>query len=69
MPGTNTPSPARVPRVATDCPRYVLLLGCLLGAAPLRLQLGPDFQYVQNPGFKHDRGPVRFYAVRLHLEY
>ena len=40
-----------------------------LGAAPLRLQLSPDFQYVQNPGFNHDRGPVRFYAVRLHLEY
>jgi hypothetical protein len=40
-----------------------------LGQAPLRLQLSPDFQYVQNPGFNHDRGPVRFYAVRLHLEY
>jgi hypothetical protein len=40
-----------------------------LGQAPLRLQLSPDFQYVQNPAFNHDRGPVRFYAVRLHLEY
>jgi high affinity Mn2+ porin len=40
-----------------------------LGQAPLRLQLSPDFQYVQNPGFNRDRGPVRFYAVRLHLEY
>jgi hypothetical protein len=40
-----------------------------LGPAPLRLQLSPDFQYVQNPGFNRDRGPVRFYAVRLHLEY
>ena len=40
-----------------------------LGPAPLRLQLGPDFQYVQNPGFNRDRGPVRFYALRLHLEY
>jgi len=40
-----------------------------LGPAPLRLQLGPDFQYVQNPGFNRDRGPVRFYAIRLHLEY
>jgi hypothetical protein len=35
----------------------------------LRLQLSPDFQYVQNPGFNRDRGPVRFYAIRLHLEY
>jgi len=40
-----------------------------LGPAPVRLQLSPDFQYVDNPGFNRDRGPVRFYAVRLHLEY
>ena len=40
-----------------------------LGPAPLHLQLSPDFQYVQNPGFNRDRGPVRFYALRLHLEY
>jgi high affinity Mn2+ porin len=40
-----------------------------LGPVPLRLQLSPDFQYVQNPAFNRDRGPVRFYAVRLHLEY
>ena len=40
-----------------------------LAQAPIRLQLGPDFQYVQNPGFNRDRGPVRFFALRLHLEY
>jgi high affinity Mn2+ porin len=40
-----------------------------IGEAPLRLQLSPDFQYVQNPGFNRDRGPVHFYAIRLHLEY
>ena len=39
------------------------------GGCALRLQLTPDFQYVQNPGFNQDRGPVRFYALRLHLEY
>jgi hypothetical protein len=37
--------------------------------APLRLQLGPDLQYIQNPGFNQDRGPVRFYSLRLHVEY
>jgi hypothetical protein len=37
--------------------------------APLRLQITPDIQYIQNPGFNRDRGPVRFYALRLHLEY
>lgn len=35
----------------------------------LRLQLTPDFQYVRNPAFNQDRGPVRFYSLRLHLEY
>jgi hypothetical protein len=37
--------------------------------APLRLQLSPDLQYVANPGYNHDRGPVHFYALRVHLEY
>ena len=37
--------------------------------APLRLQVTPDVQYIQNPGFNRDRGPVRFYALRLQLEY
>jgi hypothetical protein len=40
-----------------------------LGATALRVQLSPDVQYVRNPGFNADRGPVRFYALRLHLEY
>jgi high affinity Mn2+ porin len=39
------------------------------GAFALRAQLSPDFQYIENPGFNQDRGPVRFYALRLHLEY
>ena len=39
------------------------------GGVALRLQLSPDFQYIRNPGFNQDRGPVRFYALRLHLEY
>ena len=33
------------------------------------VQLSPDFQYIQNPGFNQDLGPVRFYSVRAHLEY
>jgi high affinity Mn2+ porin len=48
---------------------YRAQLSWSLGQAPIRLQLSPDFQYIQNPGFNRDRGPVRFYAVRLHLEY
>ncbi len=35
----------------------------------LRLQLSPDFQFIRNPGFNHDRGPVSFAGLRFHLEY
>lgn len=35
----------------------------------VRMHLSPDFQYVRNPGYNTDRGPVRFWALRLHLEY
>jgi len=27
-----------------------------------------DFQYIRNLGFNQDRGPVRFWGVRLHLQ-
>jgi hypothetical protein len=40
-----------------------------IGGLPVRLQIGPDVQLIRNPGFNQDRGPVRFYALRLHLEY
>jgi high affinity Mn2+ porin len=36
---------------------------------PVRWQLSPDFQYVLNPGYNRDRGPVHFWSLRLHLEY
>ncbi|HXY54692.1 MAG TPA: carbohydrate porin, partial [Nitrospirota bacterium] len=32
-------------------------------------QLSPDFQYLQNPGYNQDRGPVEVYSLRLHLSY
>ena len=48
---------------------YRLQWSFSIGPAPLRLQLTPDFQYIQNPGFNRDRGPVRFFAVRAHVEY
>lgn len=36
---------------------------------PLSWQLSPDFQYIRNPGYNTDRGPVRFWAARFHVEY
>ncbi len=34
-----------------------------------RLQIGPDFQYIRNPGYNSVRGPVPVYAIRAHVEY
>ncbi len=39
------------------------------GRFPVRLQVSPDFQFISDPGFNRDRGPARFYALRVHLEY
>jgi high affinity Mn2+ porin len=35
---------------------------------PLKIQLTPDFQYIRNPAYNQDRGPVRFWGLRFHLE-
>jgi high affinity Mn2+ porin len=33
------------------------------------VQAGPDFQYIQNPGYNRDRGPVEVYSLRLRLSF
>ena len=33
------------------------------------VQISPDFQFIQNPGYNKDRGPCEVYGVRLHLAY
>jgi carbohydrate-selective porin OprB len=33
------------------------------------LFVGPDLQYVSNPGYNRDRGPVVVLGFRVHLEY
>jgi len=33
------------------------------------VQISPDFQYIQNPGFNRDRGPVKVYGLRVRLYY
>lgn len=33
------------------------------------LQISPDLQWIRNPGYNRDRGPVRFFGVRAHLEF
>ncbi len=32
-------------------------------------QLSPDFQYIRNPGYNHDRGPAEVYSLRLRMNY
>jgi high affinity Mn2+ porin len=34
-----------------------------------RVTLSPDFQYVINPGYNKDRGPVAVWALRVHTEF
>lgn len=33
------------------------------------VQISPDFQYIQNPGYNRDRGPVEVYSLRVCLSY
>ncbi len=33
------------------------------------VQVSPDIQYIQNPGYNQDRGPATIVSIRLHLEY
>lgn len=33
------------------------------------IQVSPDFQYIWNPGYNRDRGPVQVYGLRLRLSY
>ncbi|HYA13735.1 MAG TPA: carbohydrate porin, partial [Syntrophales bacterium] len=31
------------------------------------IQITPDFQFIQNPGYNQDRGPVEVYSLRVRL--
>jgi carbohydrate-selective porin OprB len=33
------------------------------------VQISPDFQFIQNPAYNRDRGPVEVYSMRLRLSY
>ena len=33
------------------------------------LQVSPDFQYIENPGYNKDRGPAKVYGLRVRLYY
>ncbi|MGA2192712.1 MAG: carbohydrate porin [Nitrospirota bacterium] len=33
------------------------------------VQISPDFQFIQNPGYNKDRGPAEVYSLRVHLSY
>lgn len=38
-------------------------------AATKYLKLGMDYQYVVNPAYNRDRGPVSIFAIRVHAEF
>lgn len=31
--------------------------------------VSPDFQFIRHPGYNRDRGPARFYGVRVHAQF
>jgi len=33
------------------------------------VQVSPDFQYIWNPAYNRDRGPVQVYGLRVRLYY
>jgi high affinity Mn2+ porin len=33
------------------------------------IQISPDFQCIQNPGFNRDRGSIKIYGLRFRLFY
>jgi len=33
------------------------------------IMLSPDFQLIQNPGYNRDRGPAKFFGLRVHAEF
>ena len=33
------------------------------------LQISPDFQFLQNPGYNKDRGPAEVYGARVHMSF
>jgi high affinity Mn2+ porin len=33
------------------------------------VQISPDFQFIQNPGYNKDRGPVEIYSIRIRLSF
>ena len=33
------------------------------------VQISPDFQFIQNPGYNKDRGPAEVYGLRAHVSF
>ena len=50
-----------------DAPEEIVEAYYLYKLTPA-LGITPDFQFVNNPGYNSDRGPVAIFSLRLHLE-
>jgi high affinity Mn2+ porin len=40
-----------------------------LNAYQHKLWLSPDYQFIANPAYNHDRGPVNVFSLRAHVEF
>jgi high affinity Mn2+ porin len=40
-----------------------------LNAYQKKFFLSPDYQFIMNPAYNHDRGPVNVFSIRAHIEF
>ena len=56
----------RLPHYGPECALEIFYLMMLHDK---HFYLTPDYQFILNPGYNQDRGPVHVFAVRLHTEF
>jgi high affinity Mn2+ porin len=50
-------------------PELIAELYYKLNAYQHKLWLSPDYQFIANPAYNHDRGPVNVFSLRAHVEF
>jgi len=50
-------------------PEFIAELYYKLNAYQQKLWLSPDYQFIMNPAYNKDRGPVNVFGIRAHIEF
>jgi high affinity Mn2+ porin len=45
------------------------IIAAILNKAVPSVDVTPDYQYLENPGYHRDRGPAHVFALRLRLAF